>query len=197
MDQPTLNDTMTKEVLARCDAILNRARRAAESTKTEARRLASEQREKTLAQAQVEADRMAEEARLRAETQSELAGRSMEQQVVNELPKRAEDELSRLADAAEFVPMLEALLTEALAVVEDVGVIKVPPNHLERVREWLVARGLNGARVEGMPGLSDGVVVEDRERTLRVTNTLSQRLANLWPQARKLCHDRLFGGGER
>jgi vacuolar-type H+-ATPase subunit E/Vma4 len=195
MEHPILHDTMTKEVLARCDAILNRARREGGSIEAEARRLAAEQREKVIAEAHAEAERMAAEARLRAQAQAELAGRSMQQQVVDDLLNQTEGELSRLADTVEFVPLLGVLLAEALADVEDVGLVKAPPDHVERVREWLTERGLDGARVEGEPGLSDGVVVEDRERTLRVTNTLSRRLATLWPQARKHCHDRLFGDG--
>jgi len=69
------------------------------------------------------------------------------------------------------------------------------PNHVERCQNWLSQNGHEGVEVRADEAFSDGVAVQDKQHTYRITNTLSSRLAKLEPKFRQELMKQVFNKG--
>ena len=96
-----------------------------------------------------------------------------------------------------IIPALET--AHALAALGKIApgpddvVVLAPESQVGHVEQLLAKSGHNGLAVEGSAVVWDGVAVQDKQRTFRISNTLSGRYARVEDGARKLCMVSLFG----
>lgn len=185
---------MADEAVRQCEEKLADAHREAERIVEEARRTVARRHTNAVDQARVELDQAAERARRLAKVEADKIDQAAKHAVTEDVLGRVRQELARLAaDDEAFSPVLEALLGELLPEMREGMVVLAPPGHVERCRSCLRRHGMDAILVEGRPDWTDGVAVQDLERTFRTSNTLSGRFAKLEAEARKLCVTCLTG----
>ena len=194
MQGQTLYDTMTRDAAQECEAIRAQAQAEAGAIEQEARDTAAAVHETTWARVNAEKTRLDALARQRAEGEVQTLSLAMRHQVADEVLAEVAEAFKRIAAGADFPAVLEALLEEALEDAPADVIVRVPAAHLERCRDWLRRNGRGQADVQPSKALWDGVAVEDRAHTYRITNALTTRFHKLEPVARKLSLERLFGG---
>ena len=181
-------------------------------------RQAEGQRAQIAADAQAEAERILAQARAQAEAHREAVWRSVKAEeshkdkmsaqfaqveadktrlaarnlAVTEVMSLVDREIERITSSAEFGPILEKLLSEALAASSGTVVVEAPAAHVEACRAVANRSGAQVKEVVASPTLRDGVAVWNSERTVRISNTLRDRLAILEDAARKHIVQRLF-----
>jgi V/A-type H+-transporting ATPase subunit E len=187
---------MSRRVAEECDVLLARARGEAEGIVAEARRKAQQQRKEALARAHGEMKRLADRARELGAIQAEQETLTMEQAVADEVLQSVRSELEGIAARPDFGTILDALLAELAPVAPPDGLVLAPTGFGDRCRAWLRQNGHSGVAVEESGSLRDGVAVQDRGKTFRITNTLSSRFNKLENEARKACIHALFGQGK-
>lgn len=193
MQGQTLYDTMVQDAARECEAIRAQADAEAAAIEKEARDTAAALHETTWARVNAEKARLDQLARQRAEDEVQKFSLAMRHQVADEVLADVESAFKRIAAGADFPAVLEALLEEALDEAPADVVVRVPEAHVERCRDWLRKHGRAQADVQPSKALWDGVAVEDRAHTYRITNSLTMRFHKLEPVARKLSMERLFG----
>ena len=191
MEQLALFDTMERKIARRCEHVLADARREADSVVEAARRDADVARREALQQLDTELCELADQCRMRARGQAALDTLGFQQAAADDVLRRVEAELKRVARSDSFPGILDALVDEVLAVApqEDI-ILEVPAEQAARCRDR--ALGIGGVTVLASSGLTDGVVARDGQGRFRFVNTLSSRFARLRGDARKLCINRLF-----
>jgi vacuolar-type H+-ATPase subunit E/Vma4 len=193
MQNPALFDTMAQTVQAECDRVLGEARQEAERILAEGRRVADREYSRGMESTQEEvasADRL---ERQRLQVEHDKAFLAVQHKVVEEVLARVGDEIRSRAQGPEFGAVLEALLDEILAVKPRKNHdVLVPPAHADRIAQYLQRLGRTDMQVIPWPLLTDGVAVQNRRRTHRVSNTLSGRLSAIQDEARRRCQARLF-----
>lgn len=176
------------------------------------------QRAQIAADAQAEADRILAQARAQAEAHRDAIWRSVKAEeshkdkmsaqfaqveanktrlaarnlAVTEVMSIVDREIDRIAGSAAFAPVLEKLLAEALAAASGPVVVEAPAEHVEACRAVASRSGADVREVIASNTLRDGVAVWNPERTMRIANTLRDRLAILEDDARKHIVQRLF-----
>ena len=190
---PALFDTMAQEVQADCDRRTAEAHQEAERILSEGRRVADQEYARAVDATRTEIDLANRRERQRLDAEHTKAFLAVQHQVVEEVLGRVRDEMARIAQAPDFGPTLEALLDEILAEVRgrDLDVL-IPTAHADRIGPYLERLGRTDLRVVPWPALTDGVAVQDRRRTFRVSNTLSGRLVATQDDARRRCQAQLF-----
>lgn len=190
---PALFDTMAQEVQADCERRLTEARREAERILAEGRRVADQDYARGMDATRSEIELANRRERQRLDAEHDKAFLAVQHKVVEEVLARAGQEVARRAQGPEFGDALEALLGEVLAEVRDRDLdVLVPPAHADRIGQYLQRAGRTDLRVVPWPSLTDGVAVQDRRRTFRVSNTLSGRFVALQDEIRRRCQARLF-----
>jgi vacuolar-type H+-ATPase subunit E/Vma4 len=189
----TFFDTMAARVAEECAAEQADARREADRIIAATQERARERHEDVIAQTRADLASEAERAREIARAEAERAELAMRHTVAEEILERARQELLRMAAGDAFQPVIEALLAEVLQEAEDGMVVQVPKAQLDHCRRWLAGNGLARFTVEESRELVDGVAVQDRAQTYRISNTLSTRFVKLESAARKHCQERIFG----
>jgi vacuolar-type H+-ATPase subunit E/Vma4 len=194
---PALFDTMAQEVQADCDRRLGEARREAERILAEGRRVADQEYARGIETTREEISLADRRERQRLDAEHDKAFLAVQHKVVEEVLARVGEEIRRLSQAPDFGAVLEALLAEILAEVRGKKLdVLAPPAHADRIAAFLQERGRGELRVIPWASLTDGVAVQDRRRTYRVSNTLSGRLVAIQDEARKRCQARLFAKRE-
>lgn len=187
--------TLEAKTSTECEAKAAEAERQANAIVAAAQAKADELRKETVA---LEADSLSfqeQRAKLVAESEAVREGLVMQQAVVDEALQRARTEFDRLVSSPEFGPMIESLLASAMEAAPEEALVIVPAAQLERCQSWLKGNGHAGAAVEASSTVSDGVSVQDRDRTYRVIHTLSSRYEKLESEARKRSLRLLFPEG--
>lgn len=195
MQSPPLLELMTSQIVAQCDAKLAESKAQAERTRQDARNRATKRRADLLAAVEREVAEMKRRSRERVEAETEMVILTTKDTVTDELLERVRGELKAKAAAPDFANVLDALLAELMPQAPANGVVLVPAAHEAHCREWLSSNGHGEVEVRVLPGLADGVAVQDAKQTFRVTNTLSARFQQLEPSLRKYCVAQLFGEG--
>lgn len=194
MQSPPILELMSQQIASEVEAARAAAQRQAEMVKADARTRASRRREEMLAQVQAEVAELQRRSRERAEAETEMVVLTTKDTVTDEVLTRVKEELSRVSNSPEFTSVLDALLAELMKEAPAGGIVLVPQAHEAHCREWLNSHGHGGLEVQGTREMVDGVAVQDKDHTFRITNTLSARFQQLEPALRKHCVTRLFGG---
>lgn len=171
--------------------ILETSAAEAATIRSEAKALAARRREQALSQCDRELSEDVQRAAERAEAEAYMVELTAKDRITDEVLDAVRAKLSQMAGSPDFLPILEALLEELLPEAPENGVLLAPSAHVDAVRGWVEARQRGDLRVEGQPGLKDGVSVQDEGRSYRVTNTLAARLARQESALRKLCQVQL------
>jgi len=196
MEKPPLLDIMTRQIDEQCEAVVAEAQEKAQRIRGDAERKAEQQRQAAIQSLSEELETLAQRARESAEAEAEMVALTTKDTIADEVLDQVEAEVARLAQRPDFAGVLEQLLDELLPEAPDHAVVLCPQGYEEQARQWLANRGRDGAEVQGLPGLKDGVAVQDAKRTFRITNSLSTRLRLQEEDLRKFCLNRLFEGAQ-
>jgi vacuolar-type H+-ATPase subunit E/Vma4 len=188
-----LFDTMAHQVAAQGDAAMADARQEADAIVAAAKEKADLHREETLHHTRDHIALLDKRAKLMAQSEAERAVLALRQELSNEVMTGAKTELQRIAESSDFAGIVESLLAEAMAAATGEVIVLAPADHVSLCTSWLQRNGHGSVRVEAEAGLTDGIAVQDPQRTYRITNTLSSRLRLVEGEARKRCLNRLFG----
>lgn len=195
MQAPPILELMTGQIASECEAKLTAAREQAARVRDEARARAAQRRADLLATVEAEKAELDRRSRERAEAESEMVLLTTKDTVTDEILGRVRAELASVSNGPQFPAILEQLLTELLPEAPEGGVVLVPVAHEAHCRAWLANNGHGALEVEARRELTDGVAVQDKAQTFRITNTLSTRFEQLEPSLRKHCVTELFGEG--
>ena len=190
---PTIFDTMKREAEARCEMILEKGREEAARIVAEARSAAEEARNQALDEERERAEAQREDTRQRARSEAERANMTMRERVVDRVLDAVHEELRRVAQGPDFPDILCRLLADTMDEAPENAVVLAPPAHVDACRNWLQANGYAGVPVESSERLWDGIAVTNKQRTFRLTNTLTSRFEKSHDAARKAALRRLFG----
>lgn len=195
MQSPPLLELMTGQIAAECDAKLEAARANAERITSESRTRADKRRADLLAAVEQEVTDLKRRSRERVEAETEMVILTTKDTVTDELLGRVRKELAGRAASTDFSDVLSAFLAELMPQAPADGVVLVPAAHEAHCRQWLADNGHGDMEVQPRKELTDGVAVQDKAQTFRITNTLSARFQQLEAQLRKYCVAELFGEG--
>lgn len=194
MSSQALIDSMTQRVAEQRAEIIAEAEAQADRIKASARDAAAHRREQTLR----ETERDLEQLRVRweqmAEAEAAKAELAMKHDAVEAVLEDVRGRIEALRESAEFESILGALLEELMGAADGDVVVVAPSAHVDFVRSWLGEHGHNKVPVEPSDKLTDGVALQDPDRTYRISNTLSSRYALVLEEARKICMTSLFEG---
>lgn len=204
MDATPLLENMTKEVERQQEALLAEARETATKLIAEARENARCRREEAISQLREELEAQTAHMRERAEMRAKAARMNIKDTVTDELLNAVRADLRALAqEETRFPKLLFKLLEELL--LSKVGkdwrqsgrlelLVKAPGAHVDAVHNWLAEQGVTDVQVDALPGLTDGVALEDAEHTYRVSNTLHDRMEKQEKTLRGYAMQQLFKG---
>ena len=195
MQSPLILDLMSQQIAAERETALSDAREQAAEVKRSADARAAKRRHEMIAAVDHEVGELGRRARERAEAEAEMVILTTKDTVTNEILDRVQLELARIAASDKFGAVLEALLAELMPEAPADGVVLVPAAHEAQCRKWLDKHGHKGYAIEARKDLTDGVAVQDKDHTFRITNTLSARFQQLESSLRKYCVSELFGEG--
>lgn len=187
-----LLETMAQQAAEECSQTVSHARDEQDAILREARAQSDARRETLLHTTADEMDALDKRWLLKGEAGAAKAALVVQNDAVREVLEGVRAEIGRMAEGPEFRAVIEALLAEVMAVAPENVIVLAPGPHVGHVRQWLGTNGYNGIPVEDAPALLDGVAVQDRERSFRISNTLSGRFARVEQAARKLCMETLF-----
>ena len=195
MGDTSLFDTMARQVSDRCESTLEEARREADAILVAARTKSKETWQDAMKATETEIKLLEERWDQKAQAEAAKAELSVENEAVEAVLEALRAKIRAAVDGAEFPGIIEALLTELMAEAPDDVVVLAPESQVGHVEQLLAKSGHNGLAVEGSAVVWDGVAVQDKQRTFRISNTLSGRYARVEDGARKLCMVTLFGKG--
>jgi len=191
---PTLLDSMTQSVTQQCDAKLSAAREEADAIVADAKARADQAYQEGLERAKRQIELDDKRALDLAEAEGDKLVLSGQHQVVEDVLWSVAEKLKNMAGQDDFGNIVEALLAQAVNAAHGDIVVISPPGHVDRGKQWLEQNGRGDVSVEGSDELYDGVAVQDKQKSYRITNTLSSRYEKFEPQARKIIMQKLFGG---
>ncbi len=194
MTGAALLETMAQQAAEECGRTVSHARDEEDAILREARAQSDARRETLLKTMAEEMDALDQRWLLKGEAESAKAALVVQNDAVREVLEEVQATIGRMAQGPEFGAVIEALLAEVMAVAPENVIVLAPEPHVDHVRQWLDRNGYGGTPVEGVPAMLDGVAVQDRERSFRISNTLSGRFARVEQAARKLCMEALFEG---
>jgi len=200
MENNPLLDLMSQQIAARREAILREAQSEAARIEQDARKRAEERRAATIASVEGELASLAARSRERAEAEAQMVALTTKDSITNEVLKSVEGALAERAVGTDFPAVLDALLAELMAESRPDIVVLAPEAHVDHCRQWLESHGHPDLAVQALPGLTDGVAIQDRAGKFRYTNTLSARFRLQEGALRKRALNQLFpdsgAGGE-
>ncbi|MBI2435030.1 MAG: hypothetical protein HYV26_19415 [Candidatus Hydrogenedentes bacterium] len=188
-----LLQTMDEQVSRQRDGILAKAKQDAEAIRRESREQGAARRAEGLRQTETAVSAAAQRARERADAEAHMVIMTTKDMIADEVMLDIQRRLRQIAEGPDFAQILEALLEELLEDAPADVVVLAPRHHVEHCRQWLQRHGRSGLSVQALPGLDDGVAIQDRKRTWRATNTLASRFRQQEGALRKRCVNRLFG----
>lgn len=175
-------EAIAAEAEAEATAILRQVEAEAAEQRAAAEKQANARRQQLLAEAEAQAAQ--ERSRLLHRARLDTIRRLVEvqEQAFLAALNIAKDELARIRCRPEYDAVFAALLREALAVSEELTVVRVDPRDGER------AMALVGATHTVEPTLTTwgGVVALSRDGRVMVENTLESRLERALPDLRAL-----------
>lgn len=193
MKGTALLDTMARQVDEVYNGNLSAASESAEGILEETRQECAALEEESLAATAAEMETLAERWRRKADAEAAKAALVVQHDALHAVLEKVSEEIREIVSSDEFGPILDALLAELMADAPPDVIALAPPDHLDRVKKWLASNGHDKVPVEGAPNRQDGVAIQDRDRTFRISNTLSGRFSRVEQEARKLCMMSLFG----
>jgi len=193
MGDTSLFDTMARQVSDRCESTLVEARREAEAILEAARTRSNESWQDAMKATETEIKLLEERWDQKAQAEAAKAELSVQNEAVEAVLEALRAKIRAAVDGAEFPGIIEALLAELMAVAPDDVVVLAPESQVGHVEQLLAKSGHKGLAVEGSAVVWDGVAVQDKQKTFRISNTLSGRYARVEDGARKLCMVTLFG----
>ena len=195
MGDSSLFDTMARQVSDRCESTLVEARREADAILEAARAKSKESRQDVMQATETEIKLLEERWIQKAQAEAAKAELSVQNEAVEAVLEALRAKIRAAVDGADFPSIIEALLTELMAEAPADVVVLAPESQVGHVEQLLAKNGHQGLPVEGSAVVWDGVAVQDKQRTFRISNTLSGRYARVEDGARKLCMVTLFGKG--
>ncbi len=189
----TVIESMSLQAAEQCESTRSEANREAEGIADKARAQSDALRDEALIATRHEMDALDELWRQKAEAEAAKAGLVMQNDAVRVVLDNVSEENHRIVASDEFPATLDVLLSELMAAAPADVVALAPPDHCGHVREWLANNRYEGVPVEGASSMWDGVAVQDRARTFRISNTLTGRFSRVEQQARRICMMALFG----
>lgn len=193
MKGSALLETMARQVDEVYENNLSAARATVETILEETRQECASMEESTLQATSTEMDALAERWRQKADTEAAKAALSVQNDAVRAVLDRVQDEIRTLVTGEGFQSILDSLLHELMAAAEAEVVALAPEDHVDYVRGWLKKNGFPNVPVEGSSSMWDGVAIQDRDRTFRISNTLTGRFSRVEQNARRICSIALFG----
>ena len=193
MTGEALFETMAGQVEAECGQHLADARREAEVILAEARKKGEATRDSTLSATHCEMENLKERWRLKAEAEAAKAELMVRKEIVDSVLSRIENEIRSIAEATNFVTILDALMDELMNAVDDDVVLLAPKAHAKHVEKWLADNNHGKVKVEASSSQWDGVAAQDAERSYRVSNALTGRFRRMEQSIRKESMAALFG----
>lgn len=198
MENNALLDLMSQQVAAQREEILRGAREEAAQVKQEAQQRAEQRRTDVLDSVNRELAAMTARSRERVEAEAQMVTLTTKDTITNEVLDSVAAALAERAASPDFPVILDTLLAELLAESPADVVVLAPEAHVDHCKAWLESNGHADLSVEALPGLTDGVAVQDKHHKFRYTNTLSARFRLREGSLRKHALSQLFpdAGGE-
>lgn len=202
MDSAPLLETMTQEIERQQESLLAEARQSAEKIIADTKEEARVRRDEAIAQLRGELEALADKQRELAEAQAKKARLNIKDTITDELLQLVRAELMEITrDRSRFPKILIKLLEELLE--SKVGpdwrktgrlelIVEAPGAHVNAIKDWLKNQGIKSVQVEALPGLTDGVALEDKAHTFRVSNTLHDRMDKQEKKLRGFAMQQLF-----
>ncbi len=167
--------SLEEEGKAACEDVLNRAREQAKQIREEAQEEAEKLRQSEIEKARVvfesEAAKIVNAARLAAKKEVIKA----KEEAVKEVVEEALKEIRKLRKDKKYPEVFRHLLEEALEGVSGKVVVRVNPDDVKMAEKLLTELQVDG-EVKEIPAISGGVIVDDAEGSVTITNTLESRL---------------------
>jgi vacuolar-type H+-ATPase subunit E/Vma4 len=195
MKGSALLETMTAQVMEKCESTRSAAQQEADVILADAKAQGQAQRESVEAQLAREMDHLDERWEQMAHAEASRADLTVKNDAVSAVLDVVQTEIRRIVSSSEFGTVLDALLTSLMQAADGDIVVLGPESHLDRVKKWLADNGHGGVKVEASPEMWDGVAIQDPAQTYRVSNTLSGRYHRIEETARKQCMSTMFGEG--
>jgi vacuolar-type H+-ATPase subunit E/Vma4 len=192
VSQVALLDSMAQQAAAQSAEILAEGRREAAALLDQARAKAAEHREAVWRSVHAEESQRDRMARQAAQVEADKGRVAARDRAVKDVMGLVHQHIERLAAGPEFPAILERLLKEALAASTGPVIVEAPEAHVELCRNAAVRMGPDIREVVGSTRMWDGVAVWNVPRTMRITNTLTNRLVMLEGRAVKHIVSRLF-----
>jgi vacuolar-type H+-ATPase subunit E/Vma4 len=196
MQAVPLLELMTRQVSQQREEILAKAQAQADVIAQQAQERAERRRTETLEAVDAEVRAASKRARERAEAAAHMVVMTTKDAIADEVLSNVRERLRRIAEGPEFPAVLRALLSELMAGAPGGDIVVLAPSaHADQCRAWLSEMGRESVAVEVTASLRDGVALQDRARTFRITNTLSRRFDKREGDLRRHCLHELFGEG--
>jgi vacuolar-type H+-ATPase subunit E/Vma4 len=192
MENNPLLDLMSKQIASQRETLLAEARDEAEQIRQDGQQQAEQRRSTTLDAVKSELASLAARSRERVEAEAHMVTLTTKDSIANEVLDSVESALAAHAASPEFSRTLEALLAELMADSPEDVVVLAPEAHVDHCKQWLASHGRDGLPVEALPGLTDGVAIQDPDRKFRYTNTLTARFRLQEGSLRKYALHQLF-----
>lgn len=196
MGDTPLFDTMTRQVADQCESTLIEARREADAILEEARTKSNDSWQDAMKATETEIKLLEERWVQKAQAEAAKAELAVQNEAVEAVLAALRVKIRGAVEGSDFPNIIEALLSELMAVAPDNVVVLAPEQQVGHVTKLLAKTGHTGVPVEGSAIVWDGVAVQDKQRTFRISNTLTGRYSRVEDGARKLCMVTLFGKGK-
>lgn len=193
MGDTSLFDTMARQVTEQCAGTLSEARQEAEAIQADARTKSNESWQSAMKTVDAELKLLEERWDQKARAEAAKAELAVQNEAVEAVLASVRVKIREAVEGPEFPQILKALLTEVMAVALEGVVVLAPESQIGHVKKLLSENGHGSLPVEGSSAVWDGVAVQDKQKTFRISNTLSGRYARVEDGARKLCMVTLFG----
>ncbi|MCF6285231.1 MAG: hypothetical protein L3K26_08575 [Candidatus Hydrogenedentes bacterium] len=192
MEKNPLLDLMSQQIATQRQDFLRAAHDEAAKIQQGVQQRADQRRTETLRAVEGELAAMAARSRERIEAEAHMVTLTTKDTITNEVLASVEEALAERAASAEFPAILDALLAELMGDSPSDVVVLAPEAHVDHCKRWLESHGYADLLVEALPGLTDGVAIQDPGRKFRFTNTLSARFRLQEGALRKQALSRLF-----
>ena len=192
MSTSSLLEVMTEEVARQRASILASSQAEAERILAQAREDAARRKAKAQEAADAELAEAAARARERCESETEMIVHTTKDTITDEILAAVAKKLGHIVTTPEFPAIIEAMIEELLDNTKGGEVVLAPREYVQHCRNWLDEHGHTGLEARALDTLRDGVSIQDAQRSFRVTNTFSARLAKQESRLRKLCLERLL-----
>lgn len=190
-------EAMTAEAHRQSTALRADARAEAERLRQRARMETDRQRGDALQALERKHALLEAQVRDRAAAEAARKTFAMHSGLVREVLDNVADRIMQWSREPDFAPVLLRLLQEALDMTEstDALTVRAPERHADAVHAFLQELNRHNIQTAFENAPDDGVLVETRDGSLVISNTLTQRLRQREAAASALAYRRLFQPG--